>query len=201
MILLKYRGAFKVFQLLNMDCFTWCPHKRSTNLQRPMGESACSWQMATVVVADSIKLTPAAKAKLVLPACMSEWAKLAATKEEEHAVSVLRQGPWRPKRYATLQNEYSGMMIQQYFWRLILCHINLKPSTCAHRLSYQKLMCRFARSCMQWHEDSMGEEAFIAYKWRVLSSWRRQKWSRQNSTYTALVQALYLHLACQFIKI
>ena len=67
-------------------------------LHRPTLERACSWQMATVVVEDSMRFTPAATAVDDSPARRPLWAMWAATSEEEHAVSVLMQGPIRPKR-------------------------------------------------------------------------------------------------------
>lgn len=72
-------------------------------MQRPTGESACSWQMATVVVAESMRLTPAARAAVASPASKPRCAMCAATSDDEQAVSVLMQGPMRPNRYDSLQ--------------------------------------------------------------------------------------------------
>ena len=57
----------------------------------------CSWQMETVVSEDSMVLTPAATAAVPSPFSRPLCARCAATSEEEQAVSVLTQGPPRPK--------------------------------------------------------------------------------------------------------
>ena len=80
--------------------YAWGSRKKQSDphLQRPTTDSACSWQMATVVVGDSARLTPAATACVASPASSPLCARWAATSEEEQAVSVLMQGPIRPNR-------------------------------------------------------------------------------------------------------
>lgn len=67
-------------------------------LHRPTGDSACSWQIATVVVGDSMRFTPAATAAEASPLSRLLCAMWAATRDDEQAVSVLMQGPVKPNR-------------------------------------------------------------------------------------------------------
>ena len=60
------------------------------------GVPTCSWQMATVVREDSMRLTPAATAEVASPFSRPLCARWPATRDEEQAVSVLTQGPVRP---------------------------------------------------------------------------------------------------------
>ena len=58
--------------------------------------------MATMVVGDNMRLTPAAIAPLDWPDRMPSCARWEATREEEQAVSVDMHGPPRLKLYAIL---------------------------------------------------------------------------------------------------
>ena len=62
-------------------------------LESEKARPTCSWQMATVVTGDSMMFTPAATAETASPLRIPVWPRWAATREEEHAVSVLMHGP------------------------------------------------------------------------------------------------------------
>ena len=61
--------------------------------------------MACEVVADSIRLTPAATAADASALQMLLWPRCAATRDDEQAVSIDTHGPERLKVYDSLHND------------------------------------------------------------------------------------------------